>query len=73
MGTPEYVAPEILLRNGHGKTVDFWSLGILLYEMLTGTPPFTTTDRNVSKIEELIIENKPTYPMSLSAEAKDLI
>eukprot|EP00947_MAST-08B_sp_MAST-8B-sp1_P004623 g4623.t1 len=45
-GTPEYLAPEILLRQGHGKAVDWWSLGALLYEMLTGLPPWYSRDRN---------------------------
>ena len=38
-GTPEYLAPEILLNKGHGKPVDWWCLGILLYEMLAGKSP----------------------------------
>lgn len=41
-GTPEYLAPEILLKIGHGKAVDWWTLGALIYEMLTGLPPFYT-------------------------------
>ncbi|KAL0485158.1 glucocorticoid-regulated kinase [Acrasis kona] len=39
-GTPEYLAPEVLLQRGHGKPVDWWSYGILIYEMLVGIPPF---------------------------------
>ena len=44
-GTPEYLAPEILAKTGHGKGVDWWSLGALVYEMITGLPPFYTKDR----------------------------
>lgn len=44
-GTPEYLAPEVLLRKGHGTAVDWWSMGSLLFEMLTGLPPWYSTNR----------------------------
>jgi serine/threonine protein kinase len=40
VGTPEYLAPEIIACRGHGKAADWWSFGILLFEMLVGIPPF---------------------------------
>ena len=43
-GTPEYLAPEMLLNKGHGKPVDWWTFGILLYEMIAGIDPFSDED-----------------------------
>jgi protein kinase A len=59
-GTPEYIAPEILLNQGHGKPVDWWTLGILVYEMLAGYPPFQ--DEDPMNIYRKIINTKPRYP-----------
>jgi len=70
-GTPEYLAPELLLRPTHGKAVDWWTFGAIIYEMLTGLPPFYTTDR-----EELFDRIKFAtlrFPPNLSANAKDLL
>ncbi len=44
-GTPEYMAPEVISKAGHGTAVDWWGLGMLMYEMLTGLPPWYTKDR----------------------------
>eukprot|EP00949_MAST-11_sp_MAST-11-sp1_P001805 g1805.t1 len=70
-GTPEYLAPEVLERKGHGFAVDWWSLGALLYEMLTGLPPWYSRDRkkmfNAIRTEEL------NFPAYVAAEAKALI
>lgn len=70
-GTPEYLAPEILNRQGHGRAVDWWSLGALLYEMLTGLPPFYCQDRE--KLFEKIRKSDLHYPASLSRPAKSLL
>ena len=70
-GTVEYMAPEILSRTGHGRAVDWWSLGALLYDMLTGTPPFTAGNRK--KTMEKILKARPVLPPYLTNEAKDLI
>merc|ERR1719163_2706779 len=43
-GSPEHMAPEVLLNMGHGKPVDWWSLGILIYEMMVGHPPFCAVE-----------------------------
>jgi serine/threonine protein kinase len=72
-GTPEYLAPEILNRRGHGRAVDWWSLGALLYEMVTGWPPFYSTDR--AELFELI-RNKPldlSEAAYLTPEAADIL
>jgi len=70
-GTPEYLAPEILNRQGHGRAVDWWSLGALLYEMLTGLPPFYCRDRE--KLFEKIRRGTLDYPDYLSPRAKLLL
>ena len=70
-GTPEYLAPEIILNEGHGKPVDWWSLGNIIYEMLTGVPPFYCKDRNM--LFETIKSKEPIYPEYLSEEVVDLI
>jgi len=70
-GTPEYLAPEILNRQGHGRGVDWWSLGALLYEMLTGLPPFYCQDRE--RLFEKIRKSELHYPASLSTNAKHVL
>lgn len=59
-GTPEYLAPEIILNKGHGKSVDWWTFGILLYELLVGIDPFT--DENPENIYQNILNGKLTFP-----------
>lgn len=70
-GTPEYLAPEIILNKGHGKAVDWWAVGVLVYEMLVGYPPFYSDDRMV--LYQNILAGKIEYPSYVSRQAKDLI
>ena len=65
------MAPEILTRSGHGKAVDWWSLGALMYDMLSGSPPFTAENRK--KTIEKILKGKLNLPPYLTPDARDLI
>jgi serum/glucocorticoid-regulated kinase 2 len=72
-GTPEYLAPEIITMEGHDKNADWWSFGILLFEMLCGLPPFYV--ENLDKMYELIKTSSVKFPkrINLSEDAKDII
>jgi serine/threonine protein kinase len=70
-GTPEYLAPEIILSKGHGKAVDWWALGILMYEMLAGYPPFY--DEDPLGIYQKILEGQIKFPWHFDRHSKDLI
>ncbi|KAH0850421.1 LOW QUALITY PROTEIN: hypothetical protein HID58_095578 [Brassica napus] len=74
VGTPDYLAPEILLGMGHGKTADWWSVGVILFEVLVGIPPFNA--ETPQQIFENIINRDipwPNVPEEISYEAYDLI
>lgn len=66
-GTPEYLSPEVLDRQGHGTAVDWWNLGMVTYEMLTGLPPWYTTDRD--KLFENLRSAPLKFPMSVNRVA----
>ncbi|KAL6724576.1 hypothetical protein Aduo_019455 [Ancylostoma duodenale] len=70
-GTPEYLAPESLANKGHNKAVDWWALGILIYEMMAGRPPFR--GNNTSEIYDSIMEHKLKFPRSFNLVAKDIV
>lgn len=74
-GTPEYSAPEMMRRQVYGKSVDFWSLGVILFEMLTGRLPFRCKGkhRNVKEICSQILSEEPDIPYHVSDLGKDLI
>jgi serum/glucocorticoid-regulated kinase 2 len=70
-GTPEYLAPELLLGQGYTKVVDWWTLGVLFYEMLTGLPPFYDTDTN--EMYRKILSDPLRFPEYMDREAKSLL
>ncbi|KAM4538294.1 cAMP-dependent protein kinase catalytic subunit PRKX [Fundulus diaphanus] len=70
-GTPEYLAPEVIQSKGHGRAVDWWALGILVFEMLAGYPPFF--DDNPFGIYHKILSGKLEFPRHLDFYVKDLI
>jgi hypothetical protein len=70
-GTPEYLAPEIIQSKGHDTGVDWWALGILIFEMLAGFPPFF--DESAYGIYQKILAGKIEWPRHFSSDAKDLV
>ena len=74
VGTPDYLAPEVILGTGHDQGVDWWALGVICYEFLTGVPPFndTTPERIFARILDRAIV-WPRVPDEMSAAAHDLI
>ncbi|KAK3987736.1 putative serine/threonine-protein kinase [Cladorrhinum sp. PSN332] len=71
LGTVEYMAPEVIQGKKYGKAVDWWSLGALGYDLMTGNPPFRGP--NNAKIQENIVKQKLVMPYFLGPDAKDLL
>ncbi|XP_026543560.1 RAC-beta serine/threonine-protein kinase isoform X1 [Notechis scutatus] len=70
-GTPEYLAPEVLEDNDYGRAVDWWGLGVVMYEMMCGRLPFYSQDHE--RLFELILLEEIRFPRTLSPEAKALL
>ncbi|KAK2870840.1 hypothetical protein QQF64_001917 [Cirrhinus molitorella] len=72
-GTPEYVAPEIILNKGHDLSADYWSLGILIFELLSGSPPFSGSDP--MKTYNIILRgiDMVEFPKKITKSAANLI
>ncbi|UJR13916.1 hypothetical protein I4U23_000922 [Adineta vaga] len=69
-GTPDYIAPEIVLYQKYGKSVDWWAYGVLLYEMLAGQPPFDGEDED--ELFNAITDRNVSYPKSMTFEAVNI-
>ncbi|GAA5873705.1 hypothetical protein JCM1840_003008 [Sporobolomyces johnsonii] len=70
-GTPEYLSPELILGEGYSRTVDWWTLGVLMYEMLSGLPPFFEDDHQ--KMYRRIVEEPLTFPPTITGSARHLL
>ena len=72
-GTVEYMAPEMIKKQKYDETIDIWSLGVLLYELVHSYSPFCSEDLDIKKIGNNIIQNKLIFQEGLSEEYKDLV
>jgi len=70
-GTPEFMAPEILLEQRYGCAVDWWAFGVLTYEMLLGQSPFRGDDED--EIFDAILEDEPLYPITMPRDAVSIL
>ncbi|KYQ88168.1 putative protein serine/threonine kinase [Tieghemostelium lacteum] len=70
-GTLEYTSPEMIQGKNYGKAVDWWAIGILMYDMLIGKPPFESKNRQVA--QEKIVKEKPNFPPYIGSSARSLI
>ena len=70
-GTPEFMAPEILMEKPYGKAVDWWAFGVLIYEMLLGQSPFKGEDED--EIFEAILEDEILYPANMNRDAVSIL
>lgn len=70
-GTPDYLAPEIILNEGHDHAVDYWALGVLIFEMVVGAPPFFADDP--MEVYEKILSGNPSMPPNFTRNLSDLV
>jgi len=70
-GTPEYMAPEVILNQGHGRAADWYTLGIFIYELMVSRPPFMHHD--TYEVFKMILKEKVPFPKEFNTDAKSLI
>ncbi|GAA5912616.1 protein kinase C [Sporobolomyces salmoneus] len=70
-GTPEFMAPEIILEQRYGRAVDWWAFGVLIYEMLLGQSPFRGDDED--EIFDAILEDEPLYPIHMPKDSVSIL
>ena len=75
VGTPDYIAPEVLMRKPYGEECDWWSVGAIMYEMLVGYPPFCSQTTQETYRKVLNFKKTLRFPkeVKLNEKAKDLI
>lgn len=78
-GTPDYLAPEMIVGTGHNEKLDMWTVGILMYELLHGKPPFTPKKKKANRraqqreIEKNILDGNMDFNMNLSQDSRDVM
>ena len=70
-GTAEYLSPEAIINEGYGQTVDWWSLGCFIYELVTGFPPFSGNTKE--ELKKKILNEQPKITNAYSPEFRDII
>lgn len=70
-GTPDFMAPEVVMENPYDQSVDWWAFGVLLYEMLVGRAPFY--GKSEAGLFKMILYGDAKFPSTMSKDAKDLI
>ena len=70
-GTPDYLAPEVILNEGHDKAVDYWALGVLMYELVSGSPPFYADDP--MEVYEKILSGNMSFPSHFGKYLNDIV
>lgn len=72
-GTPEYLAPEVLEDSEYGRAVDWWGLGVIMYEMMSGKLPFSAPPGDWDRLFQAVLTQEIVYPATMSPAAKDLL